>query len=192
MEEEEQWVQFFSSVSMFLQTICERYHNFDLNYHQACLTSNTLELAIMVTRDLELFSVQGNTSNDHLNELNQLLNEIQSIWHERTLDISRRSTTVVDLGPRIHVRHGVGRPSLQVPEEMLECLRSIGMNWSQIAKMLRVSRWTVYRRAREYNLQGSSNWSDISDDNLDSILRMYITRHGCLTGESIVNSDGLQ
>lgn len=67
---------------------------------------------------------------------------------------------------------------------MLESLRSIGLNWTQISKMLRVSRWTIYRRAKEYNLQDYSLWSEISDEDLDDILRMYMRRHGWITVES--------
>jgi len=49
--------------------------------------------------------------------------------------------------------------------------------------MLRVSRWTIYRRVEEYGL-GFSWWSNISDDQLDEVIRGFISRHGTTTEQS--------
>ena len=42
----------------------------------------------------------------------------------------------------------------------------------------------LYRRIREYNLDHLSRFLDISDDELDALIRGYISRHGIATGES--------
>ena len=55
--------------------------------------------------------------------------------------------------------------------------------WNQIAQMLRVSRWTIYRRVEEYGLS-CSRYSNISDNQLDEITSGYISRHGTTTGQS--------
>ena len=51
--------------------------------------------------------------------------------------------------------------------------------------MLQVSRWTIQRRVVEYGLN-CGRWSDIDDDQLDTIIRGYISRHGVTTGQSYI------
>lgn len=62
--------------------------------------------------------------------------------------------------------------------------------------MLRISRWTLYRRVREFNLENLSRYSDISVEELDALMRGYISRHGNTTGESYfigyIRSQGLR
>ena len=62
--------------------------------------------------------------------------------------------------------------------------------------MLRISRWTLYRRLREFDLQTLGRFSDISDEYLDGLIFGYISRHGYTTGESyligFIRSQGLK
>ena len=51
-------------------------------------------------------------------------------------------------------------------------------------KDIAFSRWTIYRRVREFNLQDLDRFSDISNNELDELIRGYISRHGNTTGES--------
>ena len=102
-----------------------------------------------------------------------------------------------DFGLRETIHSGnPGRPPFVVEKELLEDLRSASYTWTDIAKMLRISRWTLYRRVREYNLEHLSRYSDISDDELDALIRGYISRHGNTTGESyligFIKSRGLR
>ena len=99
-------------------------------------------------------------------------------------EIGRRTVSLVDLGLR-NVAHTSqpGRPRFVIAEELLENLRSLGCTWNQIAQMLRVSRWTIYCRVEEYGL-GCSRWSNISDDQLDEVIRGFMSRHGTTTGQS--------
>ena len=53
--------------------------------------------------------------------------------------------------------------------------------------MLGVSRWTIWRRVREYGLQDMTGFSPISDDELDSILQQYIANHGTTTGQVFIS-----
>lgn len=100
-------------------------------------------------------------------------------------EIGRRTTSIADLGPRSAAVSGVGRPKFEIAQELLENLRVLGCTWMQIARMLQVSRWTIRRRVVEYGLH-CGRWSDISDYQLDTIIRGYTSRHGVTTGQSYV------
>ena len=52
-----------------------------------------------------------------------------------------------------------GRPTLVVPEEQQDGLRSLGFSWSGIAKMLGVSEKTIRRRRDSYSMASSRNFS---------------------------------
>jgi hypothetical protein len=82
---------------------------------------------------------------------------------------------------------GAGRPSVNIPFELLEDLRGVGFTWEQIAKMFRISRWTVMRRVQSYGLQGLSRFSSITDEQIDGIIHAYISNHGNTTGESYIH-----
>ena len=49
--------------------------------------------------------------------------------------------------------------------------------------MLLVSSWTIYRRVEEYGLS-CSRWSNISDDQLDEVIGLFMSQHGTTTGQS--------
>ena len=38
-----------------------------------------------------------------------------------------------------------GRPSVDIPPEVLEDLHGLGFTWDKIARIFRVSRWTIMR-----------------------------------------------
>lgn len=46
-----------------------------------------------------------------------------------------------------------GRPRYHISKETLVSLREIGLSWSGIACIYSVSKWTILRRAREYDLE---------------------------------------
>ena len=47
---------------------------------------------------------------------------------------------------------GPGGPKFSITKEQLEYLSSMSFTWPQIAQILRVSRMTIYRRRKEFNL----------------------------------------
>ena len=71
-----------------------------------------------------------------------------------------------------------GRPSVDIPPEVLEDLRGLGFTWDKIARIFRVSRWTIMRRARSFDLEHLSLFSTMSDEEIDSIIQDFIARHG--------------
>ena len=69
-----------------------------------------------------------------------------------------------------------GRPSVDIPPEVLEDLRGLGFTLEKIAKIFRVSRWTIMRRVRLFDLEHLSLFSTMTDEE--------IARHGSTTGET--------
>ena len=73
---------------------------------------------------------------------------------------------------------GPGRPSVHIPPEVLEELRGVGFTWQKIASIFRVSRSTIMRRVRLFELEHLSLFSSITNEQIDDIIRDYISRHG--------------
>ena len=103
--------------------------------------------------------------------------------HQHALELSLRPTNVTSLVCSISQTGRPGRPSFVIQPEMLEDLPELGFSKQQIARLLGVSRWTIYRRVREYGLYHVSAFSDLSDAVLDQKIRDYINRHGQTTGQ---------
>lgn len=74
-------------------------------------------------------------------------------------------------------KNSVGRPQILLSGEQIECLRNIGFTWNTISVMLCVSRTTLWRRCQELGLNCSTTYSDITDRELDSIMRDLITSY---------------
>ena len=70
-------------------------------------------------------------------------------------------------------RNGVGRPTLDVSQELLETLHfQVGFSWSQIARYLGISESTLRRRRRSFQIPSSQqSFSNISDNALHQIVR---------------------
>ena len=50
-----------------------------------------------------------------------------------------------------------------------------------------MSRWTVTRRVQEYGLSDLQEFSNISDERNDDIIKDYISRHGRTSGEPFMS-----
>ena len=55
-----------------------------------------------------------------------------------------------------------GRPAMEVD---VEYLRSLRFSWKKIAKIIEISRRTLYRRLNEWNLLINIKYSTITDEN---------------------------
>ena len=65
---------------------------------------------------------------------------------------------------------------------MLEELRELGFSWIKIGETLGVSWWTV----EEYGLQNMTGFHHLPDEELDVIVRSFISDHGRTTGQGYV------
>lgn len=64
-----------------------------------------------------------------------------------------------------------GRPKFDIKRNQLEYLEDMSFNWTQIAQILGVSRTTIYRRRLELSMNTSSPRSNVSDDELELVIR---------------------
>ena len=72
-------------------------------------------------------------------------------------------TTKAEIGP--------GRPQVEVSKEQLEFLRLMHFSWSKIANILGVSLSTINRKREYWQMNDEiSQWSQISDEELDNIV----------------------
>ena len=79
-----------------------------------------------------------------------------------------------------------GRPRFAICKETMITLREMGYSWSAIAEAFLVSRWTIYRRAREYDIVNTNRFSNIADEELEEIIREYLANQSTLVGFSLV------
>lgn len=99
-----------------------------------------------------------------------------------------RKTTHLSVNKSATAHNGSpGRPSFEISVEMLEDLLGLGFSCQKIAAMLGVSRWTIYRRVKEFDLQQLTKFSAISNKDLDDIVKDYIDRHGATAGQTYIS-----
>ena len=84
----------------------------------------------------------------------------------------QQSTTRV--GVRI-VRSGVGRPRLDISEDLLEALYvTAGFRWAAIGRYLHVSERTLRRRRHELGFANATpSFTDLDNGSLDEIVKRY-------------------
>ena len=76
----------------------------------------------------------------------------------------RYEVQVMDIDDR------VGRPRLDIPKEQLEYLLAMGFSGPQISNAVGASLSTIRRRMTQYGLNVGSLYSDITDQELDSVV----------------------
>ena len=80
-----------------------------------------------------------------------------------------------------------GRPPYDISSETLEELRALGFSWSKIASLLGVSRWTLLRRVEKFGLHVTRGFSDVADEELDKLVKRYISCHGATSGQQFIS-----
>ena len=97
----------------------------------------------------------------------------------RTLQYGKNDCTVLPVfipSFTLHYSGFRGRPTILLNLETVELLRGSGYTWNEIAGSLQVSRTTLWRRLNEAGYE-VEKFTDISDDELDSILRELQRNH---------------
>lgn len=88
-----------------------------------------------------------------------------------------------------------GRPRIHISEEQLRSLLEYHYSLADIGRMLSVSARTVRRRIIEYGLESVSQFSDLSDNDLDALTRSFVTDNpdcGLKVYEGFLRSCGLK
>ena len=129
-----------------------------------------------------------------LSETRMVMEEIARNFHQLHRQwIGSNPSTCTDLalysivGPKVERNGDRGQPRLDVPEDVLLNLRSLGLCRTEIAKMLLVSRWTLRWRVVEYGLQEVTGFSPLSDEQLDNTVRQFMRTHRNLVGYSLMS-----
>ena len=84
--------------------------------------------------------------------------------------------------PRLKIGE-TGKRAFDISAELLEDLLGLGFTYTRIAQMLGVSRWTISRRIKDYDLEDFRSFSKLSDDELEDVVRGYIREHGATSGQ---------
>ncbi len=101
-----------------------------------------------------------------------------------------RSQPQYEYLPSTDVSGCQGRPKFSITKSQLEYLERMSFNWTQIYKMLCVSRTTIYRRRVELSMDTSGyQRSNVTDDELECLLR--VVKHLLLVKEWLWESWGL-
>ena len=161
------------------------------NYNQGCIESiNRLESAVKFVEHVLPFV---NKCRNNIFEVGNNLNVLFHIWCRKLQNLRQRCTmpctnlAVLSLRPPEHcVIAGPGRPKYNIDEDVLLNLRTLGFKWKEIAQLLLVSCWTLWRRVQELGIVTRTGFSDINNDQLDDIARDFMNVQGILVGYSMV------
>ena len=142
---EASWEEVLSSIDNLLMETEIQNSNPELGFHdchEAVLLLNRLEMAVSILRALvEMDLDLDRNVYQVLRQLCSFLTDVYQYWDAKVSQIRRRTVTLPNLGLREMVHSAnPGRPPFVIKKELLEDLRSASYSWTDIAKMLRISR----------------------------------------------------
>lgn len=114
------------------------------------------------------------------------LEELKNNYIRRNTVVPSENLRLLSSGATTYHEGGKGRPRFDISKEALIGLREMGQSWSAIADMFSVSRWTVYRRAHEYDISHLNMHTQISDEDLLEIISIYVNQQSRLVGFSMI------
>lgn len=170
------WTEYFTNLSSFLLTCERRYGLANEQFTEYAL--ERLSQSYQSLQNIVEVVEEANGLNrlrEDLLELSQCVVLSWQKWtdHSDALDTRRLVTQYV---PPV-IRHaGRGRPKFHVTKEQLQYLRSLSFSWTAIAKMLSISRMTLYRRRVEYEMLDDQQ-SSISNQQLVESVQQILTEH---------------
>ena len=107
-----------------------------------------------------------------LNQLSSILHAFVELYSDNALQIEDSSNGPDRILQCSVLRSGLrGRPPYVISKVQLETLIELGYNYSTIARMYGVSERTLLRRRVEYSLPVGLSFTDISNDDLDVVVR---------------------
>ena len=120
-------------------------------------------------------------------QLFDVYNELKKTLVHWQRNKSKNTTVCTVLNVNTVSEGNPGRPKISIRQDVLEELRGLGFSWEKIAKILNVSRWTVLRRVEEFDLHDLRRFTDITDEEVDNIIKDYMSRHGATTREQFMS-----
>ena len=122
-----------------------------------------------------IFKLEIGESTEHRNNLLMLSRMLYDLSYGKLKDISneiekKQPSVGQRSGYNVPLERREGRPKFVITREHVQLmnLRVTGMTWAKIATGLNVSERTLYRRVREFDIDGS--FSEISNTELDELL----------------------
>ena len=156
------WETFFEELGRFLQASGRDFASANISYANHVverLETSIISLALAVDA-LDEAARRGNRSLDtYIEKIRDILGMCRTMsrkYEEKIEWIEARSAgrTTVAYHPKVEMRFGRGRPKFDISREQLLYLYSLSFSWTDISKMLGVSRMTIYRRRVAYGLTG--------------------------------------
>ena len=95
-------------------------------------------------------------------DLRQVFSELLENFLQHFRNNASRPSRVTSVPGQVVKNGGPGRPSVNIPPDVLEQLRGLGLTWQKIASIFGVSRWTVMPRVCLFELEHLSLFSSIT------------------------------
>ena len=120
----------------------------------------------------------GADDKEHLENLSSAFYDVSSALRQCFALASSSPTTIAnDICLKVK-SDGVSKPAFDISAELLEDFLSLGCSYTIISEMLRLSRWTVSNRKKDYGLEDFKSFSNLSDDEFDKVVRGFIREQG--------------
>lgn len=136
----------------------------------------------------ELYNSIDDDTRALLEELERNIERLGVLYNEDHLFRPSTNLHLFDHPPPLEQNQEIrrGRPRYHLSKDTLVSLREMGLSWSRIASIYSISKWTVLRRAREYEILGINRFNQIRDDDLMEIIGSYLNTQSRLVGFSLV------
>ena len=125
-----------------------------------------------------------------LNDLYASIDHLIVTLHDSQV-LFQRQTVLSSLPPR----QPAHRPHLDIDKKQLQFLLQCEFRFTEITELFRCSAKTVQRRVREYNLTTIAYFTDVSDEELDTLADEYV-KHFPMAGtnsyQAFLLSQGLK
>ena len=186
------WTNFFERLAVFLQEAERR--DGHANHQYAEFAIDKLQFAHQnLTRILQhLNSSISAASQDNMillsytsqiTELLDLIRTLSTNWQRYTDELQARPEAIYHL--QVVRSLSPGRPKFQISQNQLEYLASLSFTWSEVARILGVSRMTIYRRRVEFGMMDNETGRSLTDQELRSYI-ITLRRDLPQVGESMV------
>ena len=143
----EQLGHFFDSTIRNPSSTSESYAAYVVERFEVCIIMlNAIKLNLYSSTDVTLQRYR-----DQVDEILSICRSLSVTW-ERNLDIFSNSTNETGTAHPPLLRSNGGRPRFDITREQLIYLASMSFTWTDIARMLGVSRMIIYRRRVQYSL----------------------------------------
>ena len=152
------WNRFFSELMSLLEFCNRKVGSADRQL--ATYITERLQVAIQsVSAIHDVMASQGSVPvplveyAESMEKLVRALRQAILYWEAYLENLDVRMEWMAFRAPRVYSR-GRGRPEFHITPDQLEYLRTLNFSWTEVARLLKVSRMTIYRRRRAYGLLG--------------------------------------